>query len=142
MTVIAWKDGRIAADRQTCMGVLKRETKKLVRDGNHVLAFTGPIDYGLAMIRWKKAGAIPKDFPVTQSQDDYALLIDASFAGVFLYYQTLEAVVQPQPFWAVGEGAQVAIGAMAAGASAREAVLIAQEFCHGCGYGVDEEAYL
>jgi ATP-dependent protease HslVU (ClpYQ) peptidase subunit len=141
MTVIAWKDGVIAADRQVNSGHLVRLGKKLFREGNSVLGFTGPNDFGLAMVRWKRQGGSPTDFPSCQSNPDYAVLVEASYRGVFIYYQTADAVEQRQPFWAIGQGAELAIGAMAAGATADQAVDIACQFSSSCGLGVDKEYY-
>lgn len=41
------------------------------------------------------------------------------------------------PFWAAGSGADYAMGAMAAGKDAKEAVEIACRFDINCGLGVD-----
>ena len=141
MTVIAWKDGIIAADRAVGVGELLLEVAKLRRVGNVVLAACGPADFGEAMIEWYERGCLREEFPQTQKQEDFAILVAASPAGVSLFYQTQHAVRRAADWSAVGSGAELAIGAMAAGASAVEAVQIAITYSRSCGFGVDHTAY-
>jgi hypothetical protein len=141
MTVIAWKDGIIAADRCASTGVLKVPAKKLIRHGNSVLATCGPVDFGAALVNWFKDGCKHETWPECQKRDDYSILVVANSNGVFLYYQLPVYVDRTRPYGAVGDGAQLAIGAMAAGASATQAVEIANLHCASCGFGVDSETF-
>lgn len=141
MTVIAWKGDAIGADRCTSVGRAKLESKKLTRHGNSVLATCGPVDFGNALIEWYTSGADPAKYPKYQEREDYATLVVANSRGVFVYYQTPHAVARTAPFGAVGDGAEIALGAMAAGASVQEAIEIANIYCTTCGFGVDVENF-
>jgi len=137
MTVIAWDGKSIAADKLVAYGDIERTTEKLVITGTGVLTFTGESTKGLELIEWFKNGRKKGDWPEFQKTDDFAVLIFADSDRVEVFYQESTPDVMKGGFHAWGAGAKYAIGAMAAGKTAEEAVLIANEHCTNCGRGVD-----
>lgn len=139
MTVIAWDGKTLAADRQsTCAGM--RSTTAKIRhlpDGDYA-ACTGGSDVCHMLVEWYKNGAKPSEWPAVQATDDWARLIIASKDGVVFYERHPVAMLVRDKFIAFGSGRDFAMGAMAAGATASEAVDIASRFSTSCGLGVDE----
>jgi hypothetical protein len=137
MTVIAWDGKSIAADKLVAYGDIERTTEKLVMFGTGVLTYTGEVTKGLELTEWFEKGRKKEDWPEFQKTDDYAQLIYADGEHVEVFYQEPTPVVLKGGFHAWGAGAKYAIGAMAAGKTAEEAVIIANDNCTNCGRGVD-----
>lgn len=141
MSVIAWDGKSIAADKQaTCAG-LKLTASKIRRlDTGIILAWAGEQDSGEMMARWFIGGQDPAKWPACQSDKDlWCRLIIVDRDGFVSTYER-----QPVSFpmedkaMAWGSGRDYALGAMARGATAREAVEVACRFDIGCGMGIDE----
>lgn len=146
MTTIAYRDGILAADKQaTDCGLAFAISKlwRLRRAGGDelLLAACGNADAGLAMRDWYERGASREDFPEIQKGDDWCRLIVVTREGV-KFFERLPYAIQPDPapFMAWGSGRDFALGAMALGASAVEAVEIASRFDVHSGMGVDSMA--
>lgn len=138
MTVIAWDGKTLAADRQATSAECRREVKKIYRLANGSLAsFCGSESGARELLSWYEDGADPAKYPPLQATQDWVRLILVTKKGVFEYEQ--RPVKQPllEKFFAWGSGRDFAIGAMAAGASAKRAVEIANRYSVGCGLGVD-----
>lgn len=103
-----------------------------------IVACTGRLDTGLAMMRWYEAGASHDKWPTWQNTDHWSRLIVACRKGVKFYEHTSYPIPVLDPFMAWGSGQDFAMGAMAMGATAKEAVEIACRFSVNCGYGVEE----
>lgn len=147
MSVIAWDGKTLAADKLATDCDMSMETVKIrkIESGTHaghVIAWTGCDASGTFLADWYEAGAIPEKWP-TQAQMDRessSRLIVVTPDGKCKHYQgTTHAIALPvrEPFRAWGSGRDFAMGAMAAGASAKVAVLIASQFCVTCGGGID-----
>ena len=141
MTCIAWKDGIIAVDRQCSRGNIKFEDNKLHVWCGQVITWAGAADYGQALLHWYQMGADPERFPAFQREKDFVQFVVASHGVVKIYYQTPHPCTQYGPFGALGSGGEFAAGAMAWGASAEEAVMLASKHCDGVGFGVDSRKY-
>ena len=138
MTTIAWDGETLAADRRLAGWM---DTGKIfpLSDGR-VLAGAGWMDEVLEVAAWLNAGGDERDKPNVQAEDaedatDY-LLLD----GGKLYWLTapyLRPIEVRDGMAAIGSGAKYALGAMEAGATAAEAVLVAARFDPGTGGGVD-----
>ena len=136
MTVIAWDGKTLAVDRLAVAGGMMLEQTKLfdLGDGEWA-AITGQISKGLALVDWYKAGHIVKDWPECQKGDDYSVLVIASKDGCKSFYDVPHSVPTQSEFEAWGSGAEYAMGAMAHGANAVEAVIATSEICNTCGLG-------
>ena len=140
MTVIAW-DGRIlASDKQETMNGIKFSTTKLKCLGNgDYAAATGDRNDCLAMMEWYKDGADRDKFPqLGKCNDSYSLLLVIKNNLSAVYYENSPFAVNVEDkIIAFGCGRDLALGAMAAGVSAFEAVKIACQFDIHCGVGCD-----
>ena len=139
MSVVAW-DGRfIAADKQATNSGLRIKTTKMRKlNSGEITAWTGDQDSGLALARWYEAGASHEKWPDFQKdKENWTRLIVAGPRGVVFFEQQPEPQVVEEPFMAWGSGRDFAMGALAHGATAEEAVIITCRFCITCGLGVD-----
>lgn len=139
MTVIAWDGSVLAADKQATNAGLKMTATKLRKINGCICAATGDWDRAQSLYEWFARGAKPEDFPDFQKTDD-------GFVGMVVVHPDNTVVKYeraPYPYtiedklFAVGSGRDFALGAMATGANAIQAVHIASRFDSGCGMGVD-----
>ncbi len=116
-------------------GGFKYPTKKIFNHGKLILVTTGAVPYGNQLMRWFKDGAKHEDFP--HSEQEARLMVFCPEKGVSEYCGDSE----PEHFGfntcAWGTGAPYAMGAMKAGATAKEAAAIACECSSSCGLGLD-----
>ena len=130
MTTIAYRDGVIAGDSATSGdGNVIGHCTKVHRIRGRLVGLCGPIEDGEAFRLWLKAGAKPKAKPEPLDEDFLALLVEPD-GRVVEYGRRLVPVGYEAPFYAIGSGGALALGAMAAGAGAEEAVRIACRFDH------------
>jgi len=137
MTVLAWDGKSLAADKQMTMGGTPVPVTKIFRlntpIGPEIVGFCGEAQEALTFLEWYKSDcSTPK--PVMEK--GFAAYIVRG-KELWKYESMLIPMRIDMPFWAAGAGADYAIGAMAAGKSAREAVEIACLFDVNCGLGVD-----
>ncbi len=67
MTVIAYKDGILAADKQGNLGSRRvRVTKIVMLQNGDIVAWTGRHDTGIALAEWYNQGAVADKFPEFQ----------------------------------------------------------------------------
>lgn len=138
MTTIAWDGKVLAADRQQTSGDMRTKATKIFRlDNKTVVAICGTLSCGLLLVEWYKAGAKAEAWPTFQQDDLWSRLIVATPKGIVEYEQLPVPLPILEPFMAFGSGRAYALGAMAAGCGAREAVKIASKFDTFTGLGVD-----
>lgn len=135
MSVIAWDGQVLAADSQATSADARSLAVKLHRlpDGR-IAGFTGPLDLGMQLVHWLRDGARLDAWPATQGTDDWCRLIvwdPAVGLGHYERYPVLIPVLDP--YTAFGSGRDFALGAMAQGASAVEAVEAAIKHGTTCG---------
>ncbi len=87
-------------------------------------------DYNTIMkvLEWLHAGARKEKRPRISSRRGFAGLLVKRSGQVMHFQESLRPLKIEAPFHAIGSGRQVAIGAMAAGASAERAIEIACRF--------------
>jgi hypothetical protein len=137
MTVIAFDGTTLAADRRCTRGGTVYATLKVHRVGDLLVGLSGGSDFCVAFLEWFKAGRPRDAFPETQKHDDYACALVIEGGKAFTYDRTPFPVPMLEPIVAIGSGREVALGAMTAGATAAEAVLIASRWMDCCGNGID-----
>lgn len=132
MTTIAWDGRSLAADRQSsyhCNPVAKIE-----HNAYGLVGASGDFDLGLAVMVWLAGNgpkpAIPSDATLTVLHVDHD-------GKARIYHNALVPIPAGLPFFAIGSGRDYAMGAMAMGASAEEAVRIAARFDESTGGDVD-----
>jgi len=137
MTVICYKAGVLAADRLVSpdQGLIT----KIGRNGNGDIAgFAGTVAIGQ---KWMRAFVSDADeLPVLHSssdKDSTACILIIRASGHVELLEPDGYVHYEAPFYAVGSGANLALAAMEAGASAKRAVEIASKYDANTGGGVD-----
>lgn len=132
MSTVAWDGKSLAADHQGAHGGTKVSVSKLYRfaDKGEVAATTGDYAAGMIMVEWYQAGADLTNYPRCQAdEDNNATLIVAKKGGVCCFYGMHPHEVRvSDPFMAWGSGKDYALGAMAMGATAGQAVMVACKF--------------
>jgi hypothetical protein len=140
MTSVAWDGVTLAADRQAVHNntpVLWAKLRKITFRGEPAyLAFAGEIDQCNSVVDWIVAGCDPDKIPVIETKNFSILVITKSKKAFYLndgffFYEMGKSK------WAIGSGADFALGAMAHGATAEEAVGIACTLDVNSGLGVD-----
>lgn len=138
MTTIAWKAGTIAADRKMD-GWMHAGKLFRLKDGS-VFAGAGYYDEIVEVAAWIRGGCKPAEKPVVKDAepDDTTDFLIACPDGkaYWLTSPYLRRVEILDPFVAIGSGKDIALGAMAAGATARRAIEIASRFDKDTGHGV------
>lgn len=132
MTTIAYRNGIMAGDTQasfnsTCIG----ESIK-IRKGNNgnLYGFSGSIveaDEAFEFLQ-DDTKTIKKPIKFTDNETFYTIIEVIVTGAVFIYEGTVDPIQFKAPFYAQGSGSDLALGAMAAGASAEEAVKIACKY--------------
>lgn len=143
MTTIAFDGKTMAADKQSVAG--SRKYQKLnckIRSGKYhgmpaLFSGAGTIVYCDAVVEWLLAGMPDENRPEMPTSPDSFTVIVATELGLFEYIDSLRPIALGPLKWAIGSGAEYALGAMAAGACAKRAVEIACEFDINSGMGVD-----
>lgn len=134
MTVIAYRDGIIACDSLiNDDGIKCGYARKIVAvPGDGVAAACNDLPGIHAFLDWASKGFKKKSRPIMGSNQISGAHVTA--AGVAWFYDAnLMPYLCETPFFSLGSGSDIAVGAMAAGAPAIEAVRIAIAYCGTCG---------
>lgn len=125
MTTICYKDGVLAADTLiTVSGVAVGTATKVFRIGEDIFAVAGRLADIAKLKTWDGPDSV-KDMGLLD--DSYVYWVDAGGILREIEGDTILPVIHA-PFHACGAGSSFAIGAMAQGASAVEAVRIASVY--------------
>lgn len=144
MTTIAWDGETLAADRCSWSGGARRAVRKVfkitMKDGEtYLCAFCGSGEFAHAVMEWMTGKlSTPPDcasFGV-DSETACALVINKK-KQVFLLGARLHYMRMHEKQFAVGAGQDFAWGALEAGATAKQAVMIAAKRSDYAGLGVD-----
>lgn len=139
MTVIAYRDGVMAGDRQlTSHGVVVGMVTKvhLIKSRRALLACDGDAMLAAAFERWMSTRADGDPPPLSQGESSSGALEVRADGTMWLWGGT-GFIEFDAPFVALGSGRDLALGAMAAGATAEEAVRYASSLDIYSGGGVD-----
>lgn len=144
MTTIAYRDGVMAADtRGTDEDYLPGiyECEKLFRVDGAIIGTAGDDTTGMIFVDWygsKKNGKRPKPpIRLVDGSADFCCLV-LTREGLFWYDKWCRPNKIKDEFWAIGSGKGYAMGAMAKGATAAEAVTIAMKWDPNTGGSVTE----
>ncbi len=141
MTCITYDgQGTLAGDNQMTSWGVPVKYKKVQKARGHLTGVMGDASVSVDILQWFKDGAIKDDYPKTASgalEDSEGYLIVVNTEGVLMCYsRSPNPLVYGKIPFAFGSGMDLAIGAMAAGKSARDATKIAIANNVGCGLGV------
>lgn len=137
MTTIAYRDGIIAVDSLCLNGGSRRGYfDKAISANRRIYAACGDAQNVIEFFDWARA-LEPGDFKFSNSAEGFAGLIlcfrQTQRGELYTCEGALKMWPVRMPFTARGSGCDYAIGAMAAGASAPAAVMIAATFDVGTG---------
>ena len=139
MTCIAYRNGVLAADSQsTDSNNLRVPCRKLYRiakgkNRGHIVATAGADFTGEVFVKWYSGeGEMPTAERDLINEDDLFLCLVLRPDGLFEVDKSCVLIENRLPFYAIGCGAPVAMGAMEKGAGAREAVGIACKWDSNC----------
>lgn len=130
MTTIAFRAGIMAADSQ-CTGsdIRRGEVDKLWRlDDGGVFAMAGASGLSAVIAEWLSKGAALGDRPKLPDGLDVHGIYAATDGRVAILSNDLVLQWVDAPFHALGSGNEIAMGAMAMGATAEQAVACAARF--------------
>ncbi len=126
MTTIAYRDGILAADTQiTCGSTVDGWAQKAFKIGSVLYATVGSAGPGEAFRNWL-VGGMKGDAPNMKPTDEIegdAFIFPGGDRVVWRYRN--EWATHRAPFFAYGSGSAIALGAMAMGATAEQAVAAA-----------------
>jgi ATP-dependent protease HslVU (ClpYQ) peptidase subunit len=136
MTVVAVKDGIMAADKQTTFGSMRVSTTKIRRLADGRLAGASGITWRCkALLDWLEAGGERKDYPDPDGKECTMIVLDRQ-RRIWLYDGPTAFQIDAQ-FHAIGSGQDCALVAMHLGQGAADAVRVTSLFNVDCGLGVD-----
>jgi len=135
MTTLAVKNGIMAGDKLCAWGSTPAPTTKVFIHEGLLVGVAGDKDNAVAFTEWVLAGRSSDSKPTFKTEGFSAIIVENGIIHQF----NLGCFAHPVelPFWAAGSGADYALGAMAHGASAAEAVAIASTLDINTGLGVD-----
>jgi ATP-dependent protease HslVU (ClpYQ) peptidase subunit len=139
MTTIAWDGKTLAGDRKvtTGSGIHDCNTTKIVKRKDGALCGTGGTTaLCYAFQKWFLKGGKGKLPTLKEGQDELNAII-ISPDGKLTIYDPAGFFEAYAPFYAIGTGYELALGAMAMGAKADVAVRIASQFDSKTGTEVD-----
>jgi len=130
MTTIAFRDGIMAADTMISdSNVVRGRTSKVIRaTQGHLLAVCGHSAMSLPFAAWIERREPQDDLPRLPAGADFAAIVAYIDGRVAVFSEKFLPQFVVAEFHSMGSGGEVALGAMAMGASADEAVRIACRF--------------
>lgn len=135
MTTIAYKNGTVAFDSLVtdASGMRVGYFCKAKRIGDYLAAGCGDPEFVQEMFDWIMAGFVEDCKPKSKSSDSEVIVIHKDSPNAVTSYSKTLIPMQYKPLMkgcgmSIGSGSDIAIGAMAYGASATEAVRIARKF--------------
>lgn len=136
MTTIAWDGKWLAADRQVTTGsCIDGEATKVVRRKDGALCgAAGDLSDMYEFHRWFLAGE-KKEHPCVGKSNFCAIVVRPD--GALLSYDASGMSTHTAKFTAIGDGRELAMGAMAAGKNAIDTLLIVSTYNINTGCGID-----
>lgn len=131
MTTIAYRDGVIAGDTQVTAGGMKvGSAQKVFKKGKRLWGFAGSLALCQAYSDWVKTGRKGEPPELTKEDDLDGFVIEDG--KIVSYNHNGKDTIEAE-YYASGSGWLIAMGAMAMGATAEEAVRCAIKHDNGSG---------
>lgn len=127
MTTIAYRDGVMASDSQATAGNIRSTARKMWLLPGVILGITGDLSQGVNFYHWVIEAISEDDEPEPPEIPDVQAMM-LTKKGLWLYDSNPVALPILNKFYAVGSGAELALGAMSMGADAKTAVKIAAKW--------------
>jgi ATP-dependent protease HslVU (ClpYQ) peptidase subunit len=123
MTTIVCNKIAMAADRRIS-DVPMFLTTKIFRVGDSLYGFAGSPAQSLKFLEWRRE---PDKKPEFSGAADFTVL-ELSHAGIFYWDDELIRLPVEADFYAIGNGAEYALGALAMGASLKRSIVVASRW--------------
>lgn len=145
MTTIAWDGRTLAADRAAWIGGAKYRVRKVHRvkhatRGDLLVGLCGDGGFAEAVLEWLRGGAHPGEYPERDKTYTVALIV-ARGRKVWRLDSKLRWQRSYGRIHATGAGAEMALGAMEVGATARRAIRVVMKHSDYAGIGIDAVAF-
>lgn len=140
MTTVVYRNGVMAADKMACEGSNKSgKMTKIFRVNGYLVGFSGAADCAAALLRWFENGADEEAWPDPYNKEDpESTMLVVSPAGQVMFYERFPVpIIMENEFFAIGSGADFALGAMQMGADAKTALEVAISLDAYTGNGID-----
>jgi hypothetical protein len=161
MTVIVWDGKTLAADKLCVNNGIKAPVTKIgigysdksnhiFRSRKYFYGYAGTLPLALELVKWLNEDSTPSTFPEKARENKADPLLLVIVEGEFPHKSEEIYLFEGGPVpsklteavkFAIGSGRDIAYGAMAMGADAEKAVLIANEIETTCGLGVDKLSF-
>lgn len=139
MTTIAFKDGMLATDSRYAAGPhILGKGKKIWVFEKGVVVGSGSIVGIETFLSFYQGKEYKAEIFKDEENEIDILVFDPTAKKVISYDKHLIAYEYDAPFYAIGSGTDYAIGAMAFGATPKEAVLIASQYDKGTDGNIQE----
>jgi hypothetical protein len=141
MTTIAYRAGILAGDRQVNFDTINdcQITKVVRTPGGVLVGASGSTSMCRAIRQWFMGGEAGER-PAFKVNDESASALVIRPDGSIEYHDVIGWHEIGAEFYAIGSGYTIALGAMAMGANAEDAVKVASRFCTKTGDKVDTVA--
>lgn len=139
MTTVVYKNGVMAADKMASEGNNKTgKMTKIFRVNGYLVGFSGAADCSMALLRWFEDGADEEAWPDPYKDDPEATMMVVAPTGQVMFYERFPIpIIMENEFFAIGSGADFALGAMQMGADPKTAVEVACLLDAYSGNGID-----
>lgn len=143
MTIICYRDGVMAADSLiSSMEIRRGRVRKIVRtETGWLCGASGYCGEVVRFLEWSRTaiGAAEAKFSIDVEDGDFAAVAVSPAGEVEHFDHKGHRFYVEAPFYAIGAGREIAIGAMAHGASAEQAAQYAIDWAVSCGGPVHVE---
>jgi ATP-dependent protease HslVU (ClpYQ) peptidase subunit len=141
LTIVAYKDGVLAGDKLNVHGSRYAMITKIRKINGELIGIAGPTILATLLFEWIEKHKFQADlFPEGQKEKDgniCTVIRITKDKKIFIYENSSTPWLCENEFYALGSGCEYAMGAMAAGATAKEAVEICGKWAPLCGVGTD-----
>lgn len=130
MTTIAYRSGLLAADTLIAYNTITNGTRdKLAKFGRYTVGLAGLAWLRVPLEKWCKAGCPSDAVPqvLLDNEEKFAALIIDNETGQVHEFDNGYLIPIHADYTAIGSGALLALGAMAHGADAEEAIMAAAQ---------------
>lgn len=140
MTTIAYCAGVLAADTRMSYGMsaIHYPNMKLFEAGGFAIGLCGDLRFAPVIRTWAEASFNPEALPEQVWNDDHDILVMNAQGELFIALARALVPAPPCDFYAIGSGRMAALGAMACGADAVEAIRVAAQFDTGTGLPIQQ----
>ena len=138
MTVVVYRDGILAGDNCSWSDGIRRKSTKVFRFYSwgelHLVGFTGQEGYCRQVLNWlqeKEAKPVYLD----KDTEHYQCALLVRNGVIYTLNNALDLIPTDEEYFAIGAGQEIAWGALHAGATAEEAVMIVQHRSNYAAFG-------